>query len=449
MVKETEYYDILGVSPTAQETEIKKAYRKKAVKYHPDKNQDDQKNAEEKFKQISEAYSVLSDPKTRKTYDNFGKDGLSEQARMPNMNDIFKQFQGMGGMGGMGSFFSFGEQREKQKKEHRIPNLKVVVKMSLLEIYTGKQSSVDVMRYVLRDNVNPQKSDLICPVCDGEGTKIAMKQIGPGMYTQVAQKCDKCNGNNTLFNEKYYTSVNKILKKNIPKGVIRGQNIISTRSGHDIPKCLRKNENDTRSDYQIIIEDEISYIVPNTEFKYVRNTRLPFNLDMTIKLSPALVICGGNKEITFIDGTKFVIQVPQGFVFLESRTIVVKNKGLPIYGLDDKYGDLFLKIEIEKQNNKFIDDHKYLEMFKIMTNEEQTKHNEKVLSSLGDKKELNEIWNIDDYHNSYRFNEVNQNVMKFNEIMRKEQQKNNNDDNGGMNDDDFDNSGDMPECKQQ
>ena len=144
-------YKVLGVEKTATQDEIKKAYRKLAVKYHPDKNPGD-KAAEEKFKEAAEAYEVLSDSEKRRQYDQYGHDGLKGGYRgfqeFTNMEDIFSQFGDIFGSAFGGAFSGFGGGGRQQKRVNKGSNLRVKVRLTLEEINTGVEKKIKVNKYV-------------------------------------------------------------------------------------------------------------------------------------------------------------------------------------------------------------------------------------------------------------------------------------------------------------
>ena len=195
MVKDSELYDRLGVSPSSNENEIKKAYRKLSVKYHPDKKPDDKENATKKFQQISEAYSVLSDSEKRQQYDQFCMDALKEGGG-PSMNpeDLFSQFFGGSSPFGGGSpfGFSFGEKKEKRKED-------VIVKLSvtLKQIYCEENVEVKYTQKVYCKDSDgtgskTKKKDK-CPHCNGTGKKVQIVRMGP-MIQQMVSECEHCHG---------------------------------------------------------------------------------------------------------------------------------------------------------------------------------------------------------------------------------------------------------------
>ena len=158
-----DYYDILGVSKGSDSNEIKKAYRKVAMKYHPDKNPDD-KSAEEKFKEAAEAYSVLSDNQKRSRYDQFGHAGVNNQAggghagfHNMDINDIFSSFGDIFGSSGFGDIFGGGGRRS-HRSSNRGSDLKITLPLTLEEIYTGINKSV---------KINPFEN---CGACSGSGS---------------------------------------------------------------------------------------------------------------------------------------------------------------------------------------------------------------------------------------------------------------------------------------
>ena len=185
MVFETKFYDILGVSPTASEAELKKAYRKMALKYHPDKNPD----AGDKFKEISQAYEVLSDAKKRSIYDEGGEQAIKEgQGRggggFSSPMDIFNMFFGGGGGPGMG-----GSHRSSKSKPivHKLG-------VTLEELYNGKTRKLAVSRDLKCEGCDGKGGSnvLKCDVCRGTGVRVMMKQLGPGMIQQIQSPCSDC-----------------------------------------------------------------------------------------------------------------------------------------------------------------------------------------------------------------------------------------------------------------
>ena len=188
MVCETKYYDILGVSPDATETELKKAYRKQALKYHPDKNPD----AGDKFKEISQAYEVLSDKDKREIYDEFGEQGIKEQGGgrggggFSSPMDMFNMFFGGGGGGGPG--MSNGRSRAKTKPiVHKLG-------VTLEDLYNGKKKKLAANRDLRCGDCDGKGGTKVetCGDCRGRGMKVMTKQIGPGMMQQMQAPCNKC-----------------------------------------------------------------------------------------------------------------------------------------------------------------------------------------------------------------------------------------------------------------
>lgn len=206
-------YDVLGVSKDASETDIKKAYRKLAIKHHPDKGGD-----EETFKKISEAYGILSDKDKRKQYDMFGTYDSVPMDNMPNFNDIFEGIFGGRGGGGMeqmfgGMFGGMGGRPQQKGKDKTI-----VLRVSLDEVYQGK-----TIKYRLVRKKWLQGSK--CSACDGQGKRVQMIQLGPGMVSQNITNCVSCSGNGSTYDEKFATSENEIIDIPLPKGIPSGHRL--------------------------------------------------------------------------------------------------------------------------------------------------------------------------------------------------------------------------------
>ncbi|XP_069312969.1 dnaJ homolog subfamily A member 4 isoform X2 [Eulemur rufifrons] len=191
MVKETQYYDILGVKPSASPEEIKKAYRKLALKYHPDKNPDEG----EKFKLISQAYEVLSDPKKRDIYDQGGeqaiKEGGSGGPSFSSPMDIFDMFFGGGG---------------RMARERRGKNVVHQLSVTLEDLYNGLTKKLALQKNVICEKcegIGGKKGSVEkCPLCKGRGMQIHIQQIGPGMVQQIQTVCVECKGQGERINPK-------------------------------------------------------------------------------------------------------------------------------------------------------------------------------------------------------------------------------------------------------
>ncbi|MFA7195327.1 MAG: DnaJ domain-containing protein, partial [Candidatus Neomarinimicrobiota bacterium] len=241
-----DYYDILGVSKTATGEELKKAYRKLAVKYHPDKNPDN-KEAEEKFKQAAEAYSVLSDPEKRRRYDQFGHEGLKQNGfgsgfsgQGMSMDDIFSQFGSIFGDafgGGFGSFFGGGAQ---QRNSGRGADLRVNLRLSMEDIYQGVKKQIKLTRFEVCHECQGAggKGRRSCPVCHGSGeirervnsffgqmisSKPCYQCQGQGVI--VDQPCPACSGEGRVRRE-------VTLPIDVPPGVQDGNYMTIRNEGH-------------------------------------------------------------------------------------------------------------------------------------------------------------------------------------------------------------------------
>lgn len=242
MATKRDYYEVLGVAKTAAGDEIKKAYRKVAIKYHPDKNPDDP-SAEDKFKEAAEAYEVLSDEQKRARYDRFGHQGVGGNGGGPNMEDIFSQFGDIFGGGGFEGFFGGGGRGQGGRRVRKGSNLRIKLKLDLEEVANGVEKKIKVKRYVacapcsgtgakngtdLKDCstchgqgqvkrvVNTMLGQMVssstCPTCNGEG-KV------------VTSKCDVCHGEGRQLQE-------EIIPINIPAGVAEGMQLSMSGKGN-------------------------------------------------------------------------------------------------------------------------------------------------------------------------------------------------------------------------
>ncbi|HPG39164.1 MAG TPA: molecular chaperone DnaJ [bacterium] len=237
------YYDILGVSRDADVNEIKKAYRKLAMQYHPDKNPGD-KSAEEKFKELSEAYAVLSDPQKRRQYDQFGQTGNMRsgggfEGGFVDPFDIFREVFG----GGFGDIFGMGGTSRRHSGAKKGADLQIRLKLTLEEIFSGTTKKIKIKKHIMCEackgtGASPGTSHITCQTCHGRG-EVAYRQ---GFFT-VTQTCQACGGEGKII-EKPCLECNgegrkrgdATIEVNIPAGVAEGQYLPVRGAGNSGPK---------------------------------------------------------------------------------------------------------------------------------------------------------------------------------------------------------------------
>ena len=349
MAEKRDYYEVLGVDKNATVDEIKKAYRKKAIQYHPDKNPGD-KEAEEKFKEAAEAYSVLSDPDKRAKYDQFGHAGLGGQAGpdfsggFGDLNDILRDlfgggFGGFSGFGGFGGFGGGSGRSSQSQRVYRGRDIRVRVKMTLEEIARGAEKEISLERNVPCQDCGGKgtrnSSDIkVCPACKGTGQ---VKRVVNGIFGQTVtySTCQQCGGEGKIVTNPCRTCggtglvrKKETVKVNIPAGVENGMQLTIRGAGH-----AAKN-NGVNGDLLVLIEE-----VENPDFRREGN-----NLTYTKVISVMDAMLGATVEIPCIDGT-YKIKVEPG---TQSGTVVrLKGKGLPAvngYGTGDLYVRLMVWI---------------------------------------------------------------------------------------------------------
>jgi molecular chaperone DnaJ len=321
-----DYYDVLGVNKSANEGEIKKAYRKLALQYHPDKNPDDAA-AEEKFKEAAEAYEVLSDSQKKQRYDQYGHAGMSGGfgGGGMNMDDIFSQFGDVFG-GAFGG--SFGGSRSSRGASNRGTNLRVKIKLNLEEISEGVTKKIKVNKLVNADGVSYKN----CTTCNGTGriTRVAQTFLG-AMQTQAA--CNTCQGSGKIIDQRPSDADAQGLKRQedvieieIPAGVEEGMQLSVTGRGNAGPF------NGVPGDLIVLIEE--------TEHEDLRRDSENLHFEAYVNFADAAL--GESIEVPAIGG-KLKIKVDPGTQ--SGKVLRLKGKGLPIlqgYGR----GDLFVHINV-------------------------------------------------------------------------------------------------------
>ncbi len=334
-----DYYEVLGVGKNATADELKKAYRKLALQYHPDRNPGD-KEAEEKFKEAAEAYDVLSNPDKKARYDQFGHAGLDGMGGMGgqgmNMNDIFSQFGDIFGDFFGGGFGGFGGQRGSRRHVMHGSNLRIKVRMTLEEIDKGVEKKVKVNKYVSCKTCGGSgarnNSTETCSYCKGSGVITEIKRTILGqMQTQsvcphcggsgqvIKDKCTDCNGEGIVKEE-------EIISINIPAGVSDGMQLSLSGKGNAAP------HNGIPGDLIIQIEEQEHELFERQESNLYYSTYVTF----------AQASMGASIEVPTLNG-KVKVKIEQGTP--SGKVLRLKGKGLPDlngYGR----GDLLVSVNV-------------------------------------------------------------------------------------------------------
>ncbi len=337
-----DFYEILGVSKTASAEEIKKAYRKKAIEFHPDKNPGD-KVSEEKFKEAAEAYEVLSDEQKRQRYDQYGHAGVGSAAGggfgggSMNMEDIFSHFGDIfgGHFGGFGGFG--GSQRSGGQRVRRGSDLRVKVKLTLAEVATGVEKKIKVKKYVLCSHCNGAGSahgsqPVTCSTCNGSGRVTRVQQTILGQM-QTASECPTCNGDGKIIKEKCthcagegIVREDEVITINIPAGVMEGMQLSMSGKGN----AARRGG--VNGDLLVLVEEE-----PHPELIRDEND-LIYNLLLTVPMATL----GGSVEVPTVEG-KVKVTIAPGTQ--PGKVLRLRGKGLPSvnrYGT----GDLLVNVGV-------------------------------------------------------------------------------------------------------
>ena len=356
MAQKRDYYEVLGVDKNATADDLKKAYRKLAIQYHPDKQQgkseEEKKAAEEKFKEAAEAYNVLSDPDKRARYDQFGfageQMGGGGYGGGMSMEDILRQFGdlfgGFGGFGGFGDFFGGGAGQTQRVK--RGTDLRVRVKMTLSEIAKGAEKKLRIPRMKSCEHCQGTGAKNgtaleTCPTCNGSGVEVRMQRtmfgtmqsqsvchtcVGSGK--RIKATCPHCSGKGLVRKE-------EVISISIPAGVADGMTLRMSRKGNEAPG------GGVPGDLLVVIEE-----VRDTQL-----TRDGNDLIYNLMLDIPTAVLGGKVEVPTVDG-KARVTIKPGTQ--PGSILRLRGKGLPS---PERYGtgDLLINVMVympEKLNDK-------------------------------------------------------------------------------------------------
>ena len=367
-----DYYEVLGVDKSASADEIKKAYRKLAIKYHPDKNPGD-KEAEEKFKEAAEAYSVLSDADKKARYDQFGHAGVEGagpdfSGGFGNLNDILNDLfggafgGGFGGFGGFGGGFGGGNAGQRQQRVYRGRDIRVRVKLTLEEIAKGVEKEISIEKSVPCQECGGKgaksSSDIkTCSACNGTGQ---VQRVTNSIFGQTVtySTCQQCGGEGKVITNPCRTCggsglvrKRETIKVKIPAVVEAGMQLTIHGEGH-----AAKN-NGVNGDLLVVIEEQEH---PNLR-------REGNNLYYTKVISLPDAILGGETEIPCLDGP-YKVKIDAG---TQSGTVVrLRGKGLPTVNGYGGTGDLYVKFavwipkKLDKDEKSLIESLRNKESFK-------------------------------------------------------------------------------------
>jgi len=328
MPKEMDYYNSLGVGANASDEEIKKAYRKLAIKYHPDKNPGDKK-AEEKFKEITEAYAVLSDHDKRQMYDQYGKKGLEEGGMGGfDMNDIFSQFFG----GGM---------PRRQQGPRKTQSIQCPLKCDLEDLYNGKTFKRKITHDIIcksckgtgtKDGKEPKK----CQRCGGQGVVMMTRQHGM-MIMQSQEICPQCKGKGEIISDSdkckhchgdKVVSEEKIIEIIVQPGTKNGEKIVFEGESDQEPGK---------------VAGDVIFVIQTNEHKLFKRSGDNLIINKTITLNEALT--GIAFTIKQLDGRELYIEGKD--IIQPDSFMKVNDEGFTIKHRPGQHGDLYIHFDVK------------------------------------------------------------------------------------------------------
>lgn len=381
-----DYYEVLGVDKSASADEIKKAYRKLAIQYHPDKNPGN-KEAEEKFKEAAEAYSVLSDADKKARYDQFGHAGVEGagpdfSGGFGNLNDILNDLfggafgGGFGGFGGFGGGFGGARGGQRQQRVYRGRDIRVRVKLTLEEIAKGVEKEISIEKSVPCTECGGKgaknSSDIkTCSACNGTGQ---VQRVANSIFGQTVtySTCQQCGGEGKVITNPCRSCggtglvrKRETIKVKIPAGVEAGMQLTIQGEGH-----AAKN-NGINGDLLVVIEEQ-----EHQDLKREGN-----NLYYTKVISLPDAILGAEVEVPCLDGP-YKIKVDAG---TQSGTVVrLRNKGLPTVNSYGGTGDMYVKFavwipkKLEREDKAVIESLRGKESFKPNPSKEDKSFFDKI-----------------------------------------------------------------------
>lgn len=327
-----DFYEVLGVSRDATESQIKKAYRKLSLKYHPDK--DPSEEAKKKFVELANAYEVLGDEEKRRIYDQYGEDGLKNNGQQ-NFHNPFDIFSAFGGGG-----FNFRSNTGGGQMQNKGPDLEIELEVTLKDLYLGKIFDVAHRKQTLchkcRGTGAKKASDVTtCSGCKGTGMKVKVHQLGPGFVQQTQSVCDECGGKGKKVTSTCpHCSGKKVevgeetIMVALERGMQDGEKIVFSQQADEAP--------DTTPG------DLIFRVVTVPHKRFVRKGD-DLHFSMTISLLEALV--GFSKKIKHLDG--HTVDVIRTEVTKPGQVITIEGEGMPVHNFPSQTGNLHIEFTVK------------------------------------------------------------------------------------------------------
>lgn len=356
MPADTSLYDLLGVSPDANEDEVKKAYRKKAREHHPDKNPDDPE-ASQKFQEMLAAYEILSVTETREAYDRYGLEGVSGRGGSEEMDhtaaaemfaEMFGQGMHFGFDFGQGSGFGFGGPRRRSKGEDSV----IPYEVTLEDLYNGKSVKMNMEKEVVcsvckgsgaRGSAKPKQ----CAMCDGKGWTVTQTQISPNRYATSRVTCSDCHGHGEKLREKDRCKKckgNKTVKEKtrqeifVERGMTDRQRIVLAGAGDEEPG---------------IPPGDVVFVLKARHHESFERSGNDLLTTVHITLSEALL--GFSRIlVTHLDGRGLRVSSTAGKIVKPGDSIVIRGEGMPAYKNPDQKGNLYVMLQVDMPDEAWL-----------------------------------------------------------------------------------------------
>lgn len=350
-INDLKYYEILGVPRSASPDELKKAYKKAAMKNHPDKGGDP-----EKFKELAQAYEVLSDSEKREIYDRYGEDALMEGAGGGSHSqepfNIFESFFGGGFTGGFGGGFNsaFGGGRGSRGRKRQGEDVVHPLRVSLEDLYNGTTRKLSLSRNILcpkcKGKGTKSGASGRCFGCQGTGTRTTSRCFGPGMIQRIQHICSECRGSGEIISErdkcsqckgKKVVQEKKVLEVNLENGMHHNQKIVFSGEADEAP--------DT-------VTGDIIVVLQQKEHHKFKRKSDDLHVEHNLNLTEAL--CGFQFILTHLDGRQLLIKSDPGKVIKPDSCKAINDEGMPQYQRPFVKGQLIIHFNVDFPEPGFI-----------------------------------------------------------------------------------------------